>query len=119
EGVTFSLKDCLGLIENLGIEVRQVRLSGGGARSRLWREMQTDVFGKETAVVSSAEGPAFGAALLAAVGTGAYASVEEACRATIRVEDRLSPDPARRAAYAKAYGLYRDLYPALRPLFGR
>lgn len=117
EGVTFSLKDCLALIEGLGIEVREVRVSGGGARSRLWRQMQADVFGREVSVVSSSEGPAFGVALLAGVGTGVYASVEEACRATIRTSDRMAPIPENQKAYERAYDRYRRLYPALRELF--
>ncbi len=117
EGVTFSLKDSLALIEGLGIEVSEVRVSGGGTRSRLWRQMQADVFGKECAVVSSTEGPAFGAALLAGVGTGAYQTVEEACRATIRTSDRMAPDAAVQQTYERAYDLYRRLYPALRELF--
>lgn len=116
EGVTFSLRDCLELIEGLGIAVDEVRLSGGGARSPLWRQMQADVFDRRAAVVSSREGPAFGAALLAGVGTGVYPSVEEACRATIRTKERVEPGEDR-PAYERAYQVYRRLYPALRELF--
>ncbi|MGE5623636.1 MAG: xylulokinase, partial [Methanocella sp.] len=118
EGVAFSLRDCLSLIEDLGIRVDAVRLSGGGARSPLWRQIQADVFGKEVSLVSSVEGPAFGVALLAGVGTGVYPSVEAACRATIRRVDEAQPDPAARPRYQQAYALYRRLYPALRDLFG-
>lgn len=117
EGVTFSLKDCLALIEDLGIKVSEVRASGGGARSKLWREMQADVFGKTITVVSSAEGPAFGVALLAGVGVGIYPSVEEACRRAIKTLDVVSPNSAHREAYLKAYDVYRRLYPALRDIF--
>jgi xylulokinase len=117
EGVTFSLRDCLSLLEELRIKVSEVRLAGGGAKSPVWRQMQADVFGRPAAMVSSAEGPAFGAALLAGVGTRLYHSVEEACRATIRTRDGNQPDPATRQAYDRAYGLYRRLYPAVHELF--
>lgn len=117
EGVTFSLKDCLRLIEDLGIDAQAVRLSGGGARSALWRQMQADIFGRPAEVVSSAEGPAFGAALLAGVGAGLYPSVEEACQATIRSGERVEPSVGGVAAYARAYARYRRLYPALKAIF--
>jgi xylulokinase len=117
EGVTFSLRDCLALIEELGIPVEAVRLSGGGARSALWQKMQADVFARPAAVVSSQEGPAFGAALLAGVGAGLYASVENACQSAIKAGDQIEPSSPAVATYARAYARYRRLYPALQGLF--
>ena len=114
EGVAFSLKDCLGIIESLGSAVSVVRASGGGARSDFWRGILAGAFGKPIATLQTQEGSAYGAALLAMVGTGAYASVEEACRAVIRERERTAPDSGLEAVYARSYPLYRKLYPALK-----
>ena len=118
EGVSYSQKDCLDLVEKLGVTVRSVRASGGGARSLFWRQILADVFGKRVARLETQEGSAYGAALLAMVGTGEYASVPEACAATIREADSVEPRPEESALYAKAHRLYRDLYPALKPFYG-
>ena len=117
EGVAYSLNDCLGIIESLGAEVAAVRASGGGAKSPLWREILAGVFRKPIATLETQEGSAYGAALLAMVGTGAFRSVEEACRAVIAERRRLQPDKSLSAAYRKPYSLFRDLYPALRGIF--
>ncbi|MBI2914654.1 MAG: xylulokinase [Firmicutes bacterium] len=117
EGVTFSLKDCLGLIERLGIPVSEVRASGGGARSRLWQGMQADVFDKRVVTVSATEGPALGVALLAGVGVGVYESVEAACDRVIGLGDALEPDSGRAAVYAGWHRIYGELYEQLRVLF--
>ena len=85
EGVTYSMRDSLEIIRGLDIPVRQIRASGGGSRSPLWRQIQADVFGQKVVTINSEEGPAYGVALLAAVGAGAFKNIEEACRATIRV----------------------------------
>ena len=114
EGVAFSLKDCLDIVESLGAEVSVVRASGGGAKSDFWRGILAGALRKPIATLQTQEGSAYGAALLAMVGGGEYASVEEACRAVIREQDRLAPDAALAAVYAKTYPLYRRLYPALR-----
>jgi xylulokinase len=119
EGVTFGLADCLDLIRGLGVPVAQVRASGGGARSPLWRQIQADVFGAELALVNVTEGAAFGAALLAGTGAGVYASVEAAVDQTVHVVDRCAPGPAAAAVYRQAHRLYGELYPALRPIFAR
>ena len=91
EGVSFGLRDSLELIKGLGVPIAQVRASGGGARSAVWRQIQADVFGAELVLVNVTEGAAFGAALLAGVGAGAYRSVEEAVAATVKVTDRTAP----------------------------
>jgi len=117
EGVSYSQKDTLEIVEELGIRVESVRASGGGARSPFWRQILADVFAKPVATLETQEGSAYGAALLAMVGTGEFASVPEACAATIREAHRIDPRPVETDVYAKAYQTYRALYPALRPIF--
>jgi xylulokinase len=117
EGVSFGLRDSLELIKGLGVPITQVRASGGGARSAVWRQIQADVFGTELVLVNVTEGAAYGAALLAGVGAGAYRSVEEAVNATVKVTDRTAPIAANAAAYEKLYPAYRGLYPALKATF--
>lgn len=117
EGVAFGLRDSFELMRATGLAgISQVRITGGGARSPLWRQILADVLGVELATVNTTEGAAYGAALLAATGAGAFSSVEEACAATIQVTGTTTPGPAG-AAYAELYPLYRDLYPALCPTF--
>ncbi len=116
EGVAFSLKDCFAIIEEQGLTLEQVRATGGGAKSQLWRQIIADVLGVELVTTSAQEGPAFGAALLAGVAGGVYASVQQACEATIRIAERTSPQSATRDAYERAYAQYRALYPALKPI---
>ena len=85
EGVTYSLRDSLEIIRELGVPVNQIRASGGGSRSPFWRQIQADVFGQKVSTINAEEGAAYGVALLAAVGAGAFKDVVEACDATIRV----------------------------------
>ena len=119
EGVCYSQKDCLDAIGKLGIAATSVRASGGGARSPFWRQILADVFGKRVARLETQEGSAYGAALLAMVGTGEYTSVPEACAATIREADAVEPRVTESAVYARGHAVYRALYPALQPLYGR
>jgi len=119
EGVCYSQKDCLDAIGKLGIAATSVRASGGGARSPFWRQILADVFGKRVARLETQEGSAYGAALLAIVGTGEYTSVPEACAATIREADAVEPRVTESAVYARGHAVYRALYPALQPLYGR
>ncbi len=119
EGVAFGMADGLAVIREIGVPVEQVRASGGGARSALWRQIQADVYGLPMSTINVDEGPAYGAALLAAVGAGLYASVPEACDATIRVVDQCDPDPADSGAYAEWFEEYRAAYRALAPGFRR
>lgn len=118
EGVSYSQKDCLNIIEELGIEVRSVRASGGGAKSAFWRQLLADVFGKPVVRLETQEGSAYGAALLALTGTGAYGSVPEVCRTAIHELDSVSPRADEAKAYAEGYRIYRDIYPALKPIYG-
>jgi xylulokinase len=114
EGVAFSLKDTLEIFRELDIPVRQVRLAGGGARSALWRRIQADVFGLPCALLKNTEGAAYGAALLAMSGTGQFASVEEACRRCVAVEEDIAADAVASARYAELYQRFVALYPELR-----
>ncbi|AGC67909.1 xylulose kinase XylB [Thermoclostridium stercorarium subsp. stercorarium DSM 8532] len=117
EGVVYSLRDCLEIIEGLGVEISQVRASGGGGKSPLWRQMQADVFNRDICTINASEGPAFGVALLAGVGAGVYRSVEEACEATIKVKSTQKPNTAAHEKYNGYYKLYRKLYTSLKDDF--
>lgn len=118
EGVSYSLKDCLDIVESLGVSVEAVRASGGGARSPFWRSILAGVFNRPISTLQTQEGSAYGAALLGMVGSGQFSSVEEACRATIRERELISPDAELAAVYAPGHKVYQSLYPALKPLFG-
>jgi xylulokinase len=119
EGVTFAMRDCLEVMRSLGVTARQIRLSGGGGHSPYWRQLQADVYGQTVAQINAQEGPAYGVALLAMVGTGAYHSVPEACAATIKVTEELSPQPKVQRAYDQVYQEYHRLYPTLADTFHR
>ena len=119
EGVAFGLRDGLDQIVATGVPApRQVRASGGGIGSEVWRQILADVLAAEVATVSTTEGAAFGAAMLAAVGAGWFASVELAVGWAVRVRPVAEPGPDA-SAYAEALETYRALYPALRPVFHR
>jgi xylulokinase len=117
EGVVFSLKDTFSLFDGMKVPVRKIRLGGGGARSQLWREIQADVYEHEVEILAAEEGAAYGAALLAGVGARFWNSVEEACDAVVKVEKRVSPDRSATQVLRRQYENYRQLYPALKPLF--
>jgi xylulokinase len=115
EGVAFSLRDSLEIFCELGAEMSLIRLSGGGARSVLWQQIQADVYRRSVEIVESDEGSAFGAAILAGVGVGAWKSVDEACTRAIHVSKRVDPDPDSMQVLDRNYKSYRMLYEALRP----
>lgn len=117
EGVAFGLKDSFRLIQKAGLGViDQVRISGGGAKSQLWRQILADVLDVELVTVNTTEGAAFGAALLAGVGSGLFASVPEACKNVIEITGSTRPDSAV-DAYQNFYPQYRALYPAMADQF--
>lgn len=118
EGVSYSLKDCLGIIEQMGVEVKNVRASGGGANSLFWRQMLADIFGIGISTLENKEGSAYGAALLAMTGSGLYKSVEETCDAVIREADCMIPTVHETAAYSRGYEVFSVLYPTLKPIYG-
>jgi xylulokinase len=113
----YSLRDSLAIIEGLGVPVRQIRASGGGSRSPLWRQIQADVFGRKVVTINSEEGAAYGVALLAAVGAGAFKDVKEACAATIRVVQETAPNRLAAKYYDRAFPLYQQLYRSLKSDF--
>lgn len=117
EGVAFGLRDSLELVRGLGIIPEEARAIGGGARSRLWRQIQADVLGLPMVSLAADEGPAFGAALLAGVGAGLFKSVPQACQSAVRTEERLEPRPQATRVYDELYRRYRNLYPLLRDTF--
>jgi xylulokinase len=119
EGVTYAMRDSLEIIEGLGVPVQQIRASGGGSRSPLWRQIQADVFGRKVVTINSEEGPAYGVALLAAVGAGAFKNIAEACKATIRVVKQTSVNRAAKAYYDRAFPEYQQLYRSLKDDFKR
>jgi xylulokinase len=120
EGVSFGLKDSFTLIQNAGLgAITQVRGSGGGTKGALWRQIMASVLDAELVTVNTTEGGAYGAALLAGVGAGAWSDVPGACKAAIRVTGSTRPDAAQVEAYRQAYPLYRELYPALKSSFGK
>ncbi len=117
EGVAYGLRDSLELLRELGVEASVGRVSGGGARSELWRRIIASVLGIPLERTAGAEeGAAFGAALLGGVAGGVFADAAEAVGACVRVTDRTDPDPAWTTAYQEGYARFRELYPALRPL---
>ncbi|MBI2688009.1 MAG: xylulokinase [Acidobacteria bacterium] len=116
EGVCYSQKDCLDIIAGLGCGVDSVRLSGGGAKSAMWKQLFADVFAKPVTILETQEGSAYGAALLAMTGTGAFSSVTEACQATVREVEVVRPS-SDAAYYQRSHGVFQALYPALRESF--
>ncbi len=117
EGVVYSLKDSLQILLEMGVAVEEIRASGGGGKSPLWRQIQADTFDREVVTVNASEGPAYGAALLAGVGAGFWPSVAAACDATIQVTTHTSPNPQAAQVYARYYPLYGELYARLKTLF--
>jgi xylulokinase len=117
EGVSYSQKDCLDIIQNLGVRIDSVRVSGGGARSPFWRKLLANILGKPVVTLETQEGSAYGAALLALVGTGEFTSVPQVCREAIREVETIEPDPGQASAYAERHAIYQSLYPALQPFY--
>ncbi|MCS7172653.1 MAG: FGGY-family carbohydrate kinase [Armatimonadetes bacterium] len=113
EGVALGLRDAFEILRAMGVATQEVRISVGGARSPLWRQILADVLGTEVATVTTTEGTAYGAALLAGVRVGAFVSVEAACERTVHVVDRTSPGEAG-GRYEELYRVYVELYPVLR-----
>ncbi len=119
EGVTFGMADALRIMESMNITVRTVRLSGGGARSAFWRQMQADIYGKPVAVINAQEGPAYGVAILAGVGTGVWRDVPQACGAVIREIEKRKPVAKVATLYRKYHEQYQRLYAALKDEYPR
>jgi xylulokinase len=116
EGVCFALRDSLSILAELGLAPQQMLLTGGGAKSPFIRRLQAEVFGVSVTTVNREEGPAYGAALLAAVGVGAFSDLGAAARATLKRGAIERPDPAAHAAYEEPYRRFRGAYGAARPV---
>jgi xylulokinase len=114
EGITFGMRDSLEIIKSLGITIDQIRLTGGGAKNKFWRQLQANIYGTEIALVNSSEGPAFGAALLAGAGTGVFASIGQAVEQTIRITERIEPDLTLSERYSDYYRIYSKIFPNLK-----
>lgn len=117
EGVAYGLRDSFGILDEMGVPVTQVRASGGGARSSVWRGIQADVIGHDHVTINIDEGPALGVALLAGVGTGVYSSVADACRSVIKVTNTTKADPATKKTYDGFYPIYQSLYQSVKGQF--
>lgn len=116
EGITFGLRDSLELMKESSVDIQELRVSGGGARSAFWRQLVADIFGYPVVTVNSTEGPAYGAAIMAASGVGNH-PIEQLCRDWIRITSQTYPQPANQAAYEEYYQVYRSLYPVLKDTF--
>ena len=114
EGVTFGMRDAIEIMHEMNIAITQVRASGGGARSGFWRQLQADIYQQNIVLTNSSEGPAYGVALLAGVGTGAFKSVEQACKSAISQTAKITPQKKTAALYARHYEVYRKLYGSLK-----
>ena len=115
EGVAFGIKDMFCLMRDAGLgTIEEVRVSGGGAKSLLWRQILADILGAELVTVNTTEGAAFGAALLAGVSAGVWADVDTACAHTITTHDRIIPNNETSAIYESLYEQYQRLYPTLK-----
>jgi len=117
EGVTYGMRDALEIMKGMDVSITQVRASGGGARSEFWRQLQADVYNQPIVLTNATEGPAYGVALLAGVGTGVWNTVEEACRASIEQTERIKPNAKRAAQYERHYRVYDKLYGDLKDRF--
>lgn len=119
EGVAFALRDSFEITKSLGVKPDRIRINGGGAKSPLWCKIIANVLNVKVDKINSEEGPAFGAAILAAVGCGKYASVEEATEKLIKVIDTTEQDPKIVELYNRKYEVFKQLYPTLKDMFDK
>lgn len=119
EGVTYSLRDCIEVFREMGVNVSDMMACGGGGSSPLWRSMLADLFNSSVKTAASKEGPALGVGILAAVGAGLYSSVAEACAEIVKIDKVQTPNEKNVNEYDKYYQLYREIYPALKDKFSK
>ena len=117
EGVAFALRDSFEVAKELGIKIERTKICGGGAKSPLWKKMIANILNIKVDVIESEEGPALGGAMLAAVACGEYASVEEIAAKIVKVVDTVEPTPELAAKYEERYQQFKQIYPALKPVF--
>lgn len=118
EGVAFGIRDSLEVARSLGIDIKRSKICGGGAKSPLWKEIIANVLNLELDSVETEEGPGFGGAILAAVACGEFGSVREAAERLVKVSSTVKPDAEIAARYEEKYRVFRQIYPAVKPLFG-
>ena len=117
EGVAFAIRDSFEVARSLGISIHRSNICGGGSKSRLWRVIVANVLGIPLDMVTTEQGPGYGAAILAMVATGKFPTVRAACDALVSVADTLEPDPKLTARYEERYQQFRQIYPAMKALF--
>ena len=117
EGVAFGLRDSLEVARSLGIHIERTKICGGGAKSALWKKIIANVMNLKVDVIESEEGPGYGGAMLAAVGCGEFASVEEAAKRLVKVVETVEPSLGLVEKYEESYQKFRKIYPAVKPLF--
>ena len=117
EGVAFAIRDSMEVARSLGIDIQRSKICGGGAKSPLWKKIMANVLNIELDSTESEQGPGMGGAMLAMVACGAYPSVQAVCDALVRVASTVKPDPEIAARYEKRYSQFREIYPALKPVF--
>ncbi len=118
EGVAFGIRDSFEIAKSLGIKIEKTKICGGGAKSPLWKKIMANVLGIPVETIESEEGPGYGGAILAAVGCGEYASVEEAAEKLVKVIGTVEPDAELVAKYEERYQYFKKLYPTVKVLFG-
>lgn len=117
EGVAFALRDSYEIAKSLGVKIERTKMSGGGAKSPLWRKIMANVLNLKVDILETEEGPALGGAMLAAVGCGIFGSVEEAAEKVVKIKETVEPDPETVALYKKRYHMYIKIYPSVKNLF--
>ena len=117
EGVTFGLRDSLEVARNLGIHIERTKICGGGAKSPLWKKMVANIMNMKVDVIESEEGPALGAAMLAAVGCGEYPSVEAAAEKIVKIIATIEPEEELVAKYEEKYQKFKQIYPTVKGLY--
>ena len=119
EGVAFAIRDSFEVAKSLGIDIRRSKVCGGGAKSPLWRKIFANVLNLPLDIPQTEEGPGYGGAMLAMVGCGLYDSVKACADALVSVRETVQPDPEISARYEKQYQNFKQIYPALKPLFAK
>ena len=118
EAVGFIVRRNIEVIEGLGVQVKEIRALGGGARSRLWKQIEADITGRPVVTTANEEAATLGAAILAGKAVGLYSSIKEAADQMVQIRDRFEPNPAHRGVYDETYRTYVQLYNQSCPLFG-
>ena len=117
EGVAFAIRDSFEVARDLGINITETKICGGGAKSPLWRKIVANVLNIKVNIIESEEGPGLGGAMLAAVACGEYASVEEAAAKIVKVIDSVEPDADLAEKYDKKYAKFKQIYPTVKDLY--